>query len=400
MSKLFQPIEVGGKRLSHRVVLAPLSRRRANVAHVHGDLAVEYYSQRGSTPGTLLISESTEVAAKASGSANVPGIWSEEQVKAWRRVTDAVHAKGSFIVCQLRAQGRVSDPSVLAAEDPNFPYVSASDVKLTQRPFPPRPLSISEIQEYIQLFTTAATNAMKAGFDGVEVHAANGYLIDQFLQDVTNRRKDEYGGSIENRCRFGLEVVDAVVKVVGAQKTGIRLSPWETFNVLDSLEMRMEDPKPTFSHLVTKIRDLHPGFGYIHVVEPQVSGIFDREAKPGESNDFLREIWGTRPFISAGGYSRDLAMDIADKTGNLIAFGRFFISNPDLPTRLEKGLELAPYDRKTFYTQTAEGYVDYPFAEASASVEVADDKSVQLNTFSTTLSSAIRVVWNKVGGSA
>ncbi|TFK50418.1 FMN-linked oxidoreductase [Heliocybe sulcata] len=360
--KLFQPAIIGPLTLSHRTVLAPLSRRRANEAHIHGDLAVEYYAQRADVPGTLLITESTEIAAQAGGSANTPGIWSEEQVSGWKRVTDAVHAKGSYIFCQLRAQGRVSDPAVLAKDAPGAPYVSASDVKLSARPIAPRPLTIPEIEEYMNLYATAARNAMRAGFDGVEVHGANGYLIDQFLQDVTNKREDEYGGTIERRCRFAMEVLNAVVRAVGTEeRVGMRLSPWETFQ-----GMRMADPIPTYTHLVSSIRSAYPSFAYLHVVEPRVAGIFDREAAPGESNDFIRAIWGEN-IISAGGYTRDLALEVAEKTENLIAFGRFFISNPDLPLRLKQNIPLTMYDRKTFYTQGPEGYIDYPFADSFSS---------------------------------
>ncbi|EPQ51238.1 FMN-linked oxidoreductase [Gloeophyllum trabeum ATCC 11539] len=367
--KLFQPTTLGPLALSHRVVLAPLSRRRASAAHVPGELAATYYAQRASVPGTLLISESTEIAAKAGGSANTPGIWSDEQVEGWKRVTDAVHARGSYIVCQLRAQGRAADPAVLAADAPGAPYVSSSPTPLSSRPSPPRALTIPEIDEYFSLYATAARNALKAGFDGVEVHAANGYLVDQFLQDVVNKREDAYGGSVERRCRFALEVVDAVVRVVGAERVGIRLSPWATFN-----DMRMPDPVPTFSHLVSSLRAAHPSLAYLHLVEPRADGIFDREPPPGESNDFIRTTWSApgghddgRRIISAGGYTRALALDVAERTRDLVAFGRFFISNPDLPTRLLKNLPLAPYDRKTFYTPGPEGYTDYPFADAEDS---------------------------------
>ena len=233
-SKLFEPLALGNLSLSHRVVLAPLTRLRANKAHVHGDLAVEYYSQRArSIPGTLLITEATYIAAKGGGSDHVPGVWNDEQVKAWKRVADAVHEDGSYIFMQIWALGRAATPKVLAAEDPSFPYVSSSDVPLSSRPSTdpaPRPLTIPEIQEYVKLFGEAAHNAVHgAGFDGVEIHGAHGYLVDQFLQDVSNKREDEYGGSVENRSRFALEVVDEIVRRVGAEKVGIRISPWSRF---------------------------------------------------------------------------------------------------------------------------------------------------------------------------
>ncbi|KAH9945562.1 hypothetical protein B0H21DRAFT_823025 [Amylocystis lapponica] len=341
--KLFQPVEVGTMKLSHRVVLAPLTRFRANAAHVHGDLAVEYYSQRASAPGTLVITEATHIAARAGGYNNVPGIYNDEQIAAWKRVTEAVHAKGSYIYLQLWAMGRAGKPEVLEAEDPSIPYVSASDIPLKGYSKAPRPLTAEEIAEYVRLFAQAAKNAVHgAGFDGVEVHGANGYLLDQFLQDVSNTRTDAYGGSVENRCRFALAAVDAVVQAVGAHRTAIRLSPWSTFQ-----EMGMADPKPTFSFLVEHLVERYPDMAYIHL-----------------SNDFIRELWAPRPLISAGGYTRALALKQSELTGELVAFGRIYIANPDLPVRLQKGLPLTKQDRSTFYgPQTAKGYTDYPFVD-------------------------------------
>ncbi|KZT02773.1 NADH:flavin oxidoreductase/NADH oxidase [Laetiporus sulphureus 93-53] len=356
--KLFQPIKVGGRMYAHRVVMAPLTRYRANKAHVHGDLAVEYYGQRSTVPGTLIITEATSIAAKAGGYRNVPGIWSDEQVVAWKRVTDAVHGNGSRIFCQLWAPGRAADPEVLEEEDPSFSFVAPSDIPMTGSPKAPRPLTISEIKEYIKLYTTAAKNAIRAGFDGVELHGANGYLVDQFLQDVSNKRIDEYGGSIENRSRFALEIIDSVTNVIGEEKMGIRLSPWGEVQ-----DMRMSDPKPTFSYLVSQIAAQYPNFAYIHVIEPRVNGNEDRVPEAGESNDFLRTIWAPRRFISSGGHNRETAFETAEKNGDLVAFGRFFISHPDLPLRLAQNLPISKGDRDTYYTkEDPHGYIDYPFA--------------------------------------
>ncbi|OCH85979.1 FMN-linked oxidoreductase [Obba rivulosa] len=358
--KLFQPVQVGELTLAHRIVLAPLTRFRANKARVLPDYSAEYYGQRASDPGTLLIAEATPIAPKAVGFLNVPGIWTDEQVTSWKHVTDAVHAKHSFIYLQMWTSGRAAYLEALREEDPSLPYVSASDVKLSTRPIAPRPLTIPEIQDYVQTFARAADIAVnRAGFDGVEIHGANGYLVDQFIQDVTNKRTDEYGGSIENRSRFALEVVDAIVKAIGAKKTAIRLSPWADFQ-----EMRMDDPIPQFSHLVEQLRERHPDLAYIHLVEPRATGDHDREVITGESNDFIREIWGPRPIISAGGFTRETAIELAEKTGDLVAFGRAFISNPDLPRRLREDIPLAKWDRSTFYTpEDPKGYIDYPFAE-------------------------------------
>ncbi|KAL1690560.1 hypothetical protein GGG16DRAFT_55350 [Schizophyllum commune] len=367
--KLFQPAQVGDLTLAHRVVLAPLTRfRHTDLSHVALPNVKEYYAQRGSTPGTLLISEATFIAPQAGGYKNAPGIWSDEQIKAWKEVTDRVHAQGSFIYLQLWALGRAAVASELKEEDPSFDYVAPSAVQLTGHPETPRPLTVPEIKQYVQWYATAARNAVeKAGFDGVEIHGANGYLIDQFLQDVTNKRTDEYGGSVENRARFGLEVVDAVVAAIGAKKVGIRLSPWNQFQ-----EMRMEDPIPQFTYFVKELKARHPDFAYIHLVEPRVIGIENRDEKdidPREQNDFLRAIWAPKALISAGGYNRELALKIAEEKGDLIAFGRFFISNPDLPRRLKEDIPLTPYNRATFYLKgdsSPTGYTDYPFAEKAS----------------------------------
>ncbi|EPS98169.1 NADH flavin oxidoreductase/NADH oxidase [Fomitopsis schrenkii] len=357
--KLFQPIVVGNHALAHRVVLAPLTRGRADADGVPSPHAVTYYAQRAVVPGTLLISEATFIAPFAGGFQGAPGIWSEAQVEGWKRVTHAVHEKGSRIFCQFWALGRGADPDQLDAA--GLPYVSASDIKLSTSTRTPRPLTIQEIKEYFDAYANAARNAVRAGFDGVELHGANGYLIDQFLQDVSNHRTDAYGGSIENRARFALEVIEVIAKAIGPERTAIRLSPWG-----DVQDMRMKDPRPQFSYLVSQIAQQHPRLAYIHVVEPRVSGFTDREPLPGETNDFIREIWAPRPLISAGGHTRESAFEFAEK-GDLVAFGRFFISHPDLPLRLAKNLPLVKGNRETYYTQGTEGYIDYPFAEASFS---------------------------------
>ncbi|GJE97331.1 alkene reductase [Phanerochaete sordida] len=362
--QLFTPIQVGGLPLNHRVVMPPLGRLRASAAHVPGALMAEYYAQRASTPGTLLVAEATMVAPRAAGYRHATAVWNDAQVQGWRVVTDNVHAQGSYIFLQLWAPGRQAGVDVLAEQ--GLPYVSASDVPLSSCPVAPRALTLQEITEYVQCYADAARNAMRAGFDGVELHGANGYLIDQFLQDVTNRRTDEYGGSIENRCRFALEVLQAVTEAVGEAKVGIRFSPWSTFG-----DMGMKDPKPTFAHLVTQIRERFPSLAYIHVIEPRAEGDgIDRRAEKGESNDFLREIWKPRPFISAGGYTRELALETAERTGDLIAAGRLFISNPDLPLRWQMNVPADKGDRSTYYAiESPEGYIDYPFMNGEVAPE-------------------------------
>jgi len=350
VQKLFQPIRVGTANLQHRVVLAPMTRCRANAQHVHGELALEYYKQRTSIPGTLAITEATFIAARAGGYDNIPGIWNDEQIASWKKITDAAHENKSYIYLQLWCLGRVATPAILEKEG-GYPLVAPSAIPLKEHETP-RALTVEEIKEYVQLYATAAENAvLKAGFDGVEIHSANGYLPDQFLQTNTNTRTDEYGGSIENRARFVLEIADAVVKAVGAERVGIRFSPWSTFQ-----GMRMSDPIPTFAEVVRSIRDKHPDFAYIHVLDPPASD------QSGASNEVLREIWGNLPYIASAGFERATAIETVEKKGGLISFARHFLANPDLPLRLKENIELAPHNRETFYTRGAEGYTDYAFA--------------------------------------
>ncbi|KAI0744501.1 NADH:flavin oxidoreductase/NADH oxidase [Earliella scabrosa] len=364
IAALFQPARVGDITTAHRVVLAPLSRERANNKHVHTDLAVTYYAQRGSVPGTLLITEATFVAPYAGHSSpHLPVAFPCSPIHRLTQamqVVDAVHAKRSYVFMQLWALGRAAIPAELKAENPDYPYVSASAIPLSDRPDDvPRPLTIPEIKEYVNAFAQAARNAvLGAGCDGVEVHCAHGYLIDQFIQDTSNKRADAYGGTIENRCRFALEVIDAVTEAVGESKVGFRISPWSTFQ-----DMRMEDPVLTFTYLVSQVLQRHPNMAYLHVVEPGVAGGVDISAHESESNDFLRQLWQPRPFISAGRYTRESAIKRADETGELIAFGRRFISNPDLPMRLRKNQPLTAWTRSAYsMAGDPRGYIDYPFA--------------------------------------
>ncbi|KII91970.1 hypothetical protein PLICRDRAFT_172133 [Plicaturopsis crispa FD-325 SS-3] len=362
--KLFQPLTVGDLALAHRVVLAPCGRCRADAHHVPSPLAPQYYSQRGSTPGTLLITEATLIDPQSSGMDTIPGIYSTEQVAAWTEVTISTLRRR----CTRRA--RTSSCNFARSDGP-YPYIAPSAIPLTGNPIAPRPLSLSEAHAYPTQFASAAARAVNdAGFDGVEIHGAHGYLIDQFLQEMSNNRTDAYGGSVENRVRFALEVVDAVVQAVGAKRTGIRLSPWSRFQ-----DMGMPDPKPTFSHLVQRLRDEHPDLAYIHVVEPRVdagdtraNGVPEGQSNDftRESNDFIRAIWAPRPLISAGAYTRETGMQAAAEKGDLVAYGRLFIANPDLPRRLERDVPLTKGDRETYYVRGAveeSGYTDYPFAE-------------------------------------
>jgi NADPH2 dehydrogenase len=300
-----------------------------------------------------------------SGMSNVPGIWSPPQVAAWRKVTDAVHAKGCYIYCQLWNLGRKADPAILAREEGGpYPVLSASDVPNTPGGHKPEPLTKDGIQTIIKDYVTAARNSIDAGFDGVEIHGANGYLIDQFLSPDVNHRTDEYGGSVENRSRFGIEVTSAIIKAIGdSAKVGIRLSPWTDQGFpLDGPGDRI----PQFTHIISQLKTLN--LAYLHLVESRISGdVGNGVYDPSQSrNDPLIREWGTeQPIMLAGGFTPETAAQIAEQYAQykvLIAFGRYYISTPDLPFRIRKGLELNPYDRKTFYLKKSPvGYTDYPF---------------------------------------
>lgn len=359
-SKLFQPLQIGQAKLSNRVVMAPLTRFRADDNHVQLPFVKEYYTQRSCVPGTLLITEAVFISPAASGFPNVPGIYNDEQIKAWKEIVNSVHEAGGVIYLQLWALGRAANADTKKAEGTGD-VVSSSDLAMSDNSPAPRPLTEDEIEQYIKDYASAAKNAVEgAGFDGVEIHGANGYLIDQFTQDVSNKRTDKWGGSIENRARFGIEVTKAVVEAVGADKTGIRLSPWSNFQ-----GMRMEDPIPQFSYLVQELKKLE--LAYLHLVESRISGNADVETT--EKIDPFVDIWaGTSPILVAGGFKPDSARRAIDEEYKdkdiAIVFGRYFISTPDLVYRLENGIELAQYDRDTFYNAKSEkGYTDYPFSE-------------------------------------
>ncbi|KAL1623141.1 hypothetical protein SLS54_004628 [Diplodia seriata] len=375
-TKLFTPLTIGPSQLSNRIAMAPLTRFRASLSHVPAtDLAATYYAQRACVPGTLLIAEATYASYAHAGYANVPGLYTPEQLAAWKKITDAVHAKGCQIWCQIWALGRVAQP-VGGEKAPNwdegYPYeehlVSASAVPAGEGYGMPREMSEEEIWGAVGDFASAARNAVEvAGFDGVEIHGAHGYLVDQFTQDTCNKRTDAWGGSIEKRSRFALEVSKAVSAAIGPDRLGIRLSPWNTVQ-----GMRMADPVAQFTHLITHLSAQK--LAYLHLVEPRVHGVLDKKPPPGENLDFALRAWGRdRPVLIAGGYTPELAVEAVEKTYKdydaVIVFGRRFISTPDLVYRLKKGIEWAPYDRASFYIDQrvqkdiATGYVDYPFSK-------------------------------------
>jgi N-ethylmaleimide reductase len=362
---LFSPLQVGPYRLSHRVVMAPLTRMRAEKPSLAPrPLNAEYYGQRA-TPGGLIIAEASPVMATGHGSPGTPGIYSEAQIKGWRGVVDAVHAKGGLIFLQLWHVGRVSHSSfqpggVLPVSSSAVP-ISASLKTMTADRKPsvyetPRALETNEIAGVVDGFRQAARNALRAGFDGVEIHGANGYLIEQFLQSHTNLRTDQYGGSIENRARFLMEIMQAVIGVWGADRVGVRLSPYGVAN--DSGE---SDPMPLYTHVIKSLDPL--GLAYLHFVEPRSSGAGRAEVNHQNVPSAMvlfRPIWNG-VLISAGGFTGETAeAAIAAGHADAIAFGRIFISNPDLPRRLKHGFPLTPYNRATFYGGEEAGYTDYP----------------------------------------
>ncbi|KAL1533868.1 12-oxophytodienoate reductase 1 [Salvia divinorum] len=361
---LLTPYKMGNFQLSHRIILAPLTRQRSfnNLPQPH---AVLYYSQRASKGGFML-SEATVVSNTAQGYPETPGIWTKEQVEAWKPIVDAVHAKGAVFFCQIWHVGRVSNTGF----QPNGQApISSTDKELTPqirsngidvaRFSPPRRLKTEEIPQIVNDFRIAARNAMEAGFDGIEVHGAHGYLIDQFLKDGVNDRTDQYGGSLENRCRFAREIIEAVTAEVGADRVGIRLSPFANY-----MESGDSDPNTLGLHLAETLSRY--GILYCHMVEPRMKTVGERSECPHSLVPMRRAFKGT--FIVAGGYDREDGNNaVAEDRADLVAFGRHFLANPDLPKRFEVNAPLNKYDRNTFYLpDPVVGYTDYPFLDESA----------------------------------
>jgi len=352
---LFTPTRLGDIAVANRIAMAPLTRNRALPDRVPSPLAVTYYQQRASAG--LIIAEATQISPLGQGYLDTPGIYSAEQVAAWKSITDAVHAEGGRIVLQLWHVGRISHtsllpegevpvaPSALRANGKTFTANGFEDVSA------PRALAIEEIPALIEDYRIAARNAIAAGFDGVEVHAANGYLIDQFLRDGSNQRSDAYGGSIENRTRLLFEVTSAVAEAIGAARTGVRLSPVTPVN-----DAHDSDPQPLFNRAVERLDGID-GLAFIHVIEGATGG--DRDNIAFDYTALRARFRG--PWIANNGYDVDSAEQaVGSGYADMVAFGRAFIANPDLVERLRSGAALAELDPATLYGGGAHGYTDYP----------------------------------------
>jgi len=354
-SDLFKPVQVGAMHLANRIVMAPLTRSRAAKGDVMTGMNAEYYKQRASAG--LIISEATNISQQGKGYAFTPGIYTEEQVAGWKLVTDAVHDAKGVMVCQLWHVGRISHPSL---QKDNALPVSASAVKPNQKAFTetgmqdcvtPRALTTEEIPVLIEQYRHAAKCAKRAGFDGVEIHAANGYLLQQFLSDKTNLRTDQYGGSVENRCRLVVEVTKAVVEVWGADHVGIRFSP-----VTPANDIHETDPTTTYTYLAEQLNPL--GLAYVHFVEGATGG--PREVEQKFDFHAIRNLFNSM-YMANNGYTLEMALTSRQKNeADLICFGRPFIANPDLVQRFKQGVPLAQFDPKILYGGDAKGYTDFP----------------------------------------
>lgn len=360
MTGLFDSYRLGALTLPNRIVMAPLTRNRAGAGNVPTALMAEYYAQRASAG--LIVAEATQVVPEGQGYQDTPGIHSAAQIAGWKQVTEAVHARAGRIFLQLWHVGRVSHvslqpggqapvaPSAIRAKTKTFVGGTFTDVS------EPRALRLDEIPAIVEGYRKGAANAIAAGFDGVEIHGANGYLLDQFLRDGINQRTDAYGGSIENRARLLLEVTEAIVKEIGAERTGIRISPVTPAN--DAVD---SNPQPLFNYVVEQLDRL--GLVYIHVIEGATGG--PRDNLPFDYGALRSRYRGA--WIANNGYDRAMAENtVASGRADLIAFGRPFISNPDLVERLRRESPLAQLNRATLYGGGAEGYTDYPALPAAA----------------------------------
>ena len=355
--KLFSPVQVGRMALAHRVVHAPMTRLRAEPDDTPSAMMIDYYAQR-SSPGGLVITESSHPSTDSFGYLGAPGIYDDRHIEGWKRITDAVHAKGGKIVMQIAHDGRQSHVDLSQGRSPVAPSVVPFETTVLTRDgwvpnSPHRALDIDEIPALIESFRRGAQRALEAGFDGIELHGANGYLVDTFLQDGTNKRTDAYGGTLEKRARFPLELTDALISVWGADRVGYRVSPSGQWGAISD-----SDPQATFSYLAEKLSER--GIAYLHVIEPRVMGVETlHEGHPPVATEHLRPFF-KGAIISAGGFDRAGAEAILRRgDADLVAFGRWFSSNPDLPERLRLGQPLTPYVREAFWGGDGRAYTDF-----------------------------------------
>lgn len=353
-NNLFTPLQLGPYTLANRIAMAPLTRNRAGAGNAPQAMNVEYYRQRASAG--LIVSEGSQISLSAVGYPATPGIHSAEQIAGWKQVTEAVHDRNGRIFLQLWHCGRVSHPSLLpggelpVAPSAIRPEGHAFTYQGSQPFVTPRALEAGELPGIVGEYRKAAQNALAAGFDGVEIHAANGYLLDQFLRDGSNRRTDAYGGSPENRCRLLLEVAAAVTGVWGANRVGVRVSPINSYN-----DMHDSDPQQTFNHVAMSLSPL--GLAYLHGMEAS----FGAEARPAFDFAEMRRCF-KGAYIANAGYDKARAeAALASGYADLVAFGTLFIANPDLPERFAKNAPLNAPDPSTFYGGNEKGYTDYPF---------------------------------------
>lgn len=366
-TKLFQEIQVGAVTLSQRAVFAPSTRFRALPDHTPSDLQLEYYDLRSKFPGTLLITEGTLPSLSTGVDARVPGIFSDKQIREWRKITDKVHDNGSFIAVQLWGLGRGADPVQSKKEGVQLRGASAiyhseeQELAAKKADNELEAFTTEEVEDVIEDFVQAAKNAMEAGFDLIELHGATGYLINQFFESSSNKRTDKYGGSIENRARFALELIDRIGEAIGPDRVAIRISPWLKYTGMKAEEDDIH-PIATFGYFLGQLQkraDAGKQIAYVSLIEPRIPGMLSNEDDFG-SNAFAKSVW-KGVLIRSGNYTYDVpefkqVLEDIDDDRTLVGFSRYFLSNPDLIYKLRDGGELNHYDRKTFYTSTNWGY--------------------------------------------
>lgn len=357
-SRLFKPLKIGNIEVKHRVGMAAVSRCRADSEHVPTELMKQYYCQRASVPGTLLIAEGNLISKEDDELLNVPGLYSPQQTAAWKSIVDEIHTKASFIFAQLYTIGHAGYREF--NNEKEFEFRGPSAVPWRADACKPKIMTTAEMKEIKRNFVQAAKNAVEAGFDGIEIHDANGNLIDTLVQDVSNQRDDEYGGNIENRSGFAYEVIKAVAHAIGVNRVGLCLSPWNTYR---GMRLKDNDTISLYTDLIQKVNRL--GIAYIHLIEPRIPG-WDDFPENGRL-DFAYNIF-RGPILVSGGYTTELARKLVDEQHPdrdiTVMFGRYFASNPDLVFKVQQNLEFTPFKEEGFiYPKSSKGYIDYIFSD-------------------------------------